>query len=55
MSKLPPHNWYLLTTPHRSTKRIQFEVCWRCGLMRLKNEATEKRIRKGCEGSTAED
>lgn len=36
--------------PHRFTKKIcHWYYCARCGLVALKNQATEDAIRKGCD------
>lgn len=33
----------------RKWRAIPWEVCRRCGLVALRNEATERRIRAGCD------
>ena len=37
------HHWF-------NYRRLSWAVCRYCGLVRLKNEATEKAVRNGCDG-----
>jgi hypothetical protein len=50
----PQHSWYVFSLAAGSTYRLSWQVCWRCGLVRMNNEATQKRIRAGCSGDTSE-
>lgn len=42
--------------PHTFVGRFcHWPVCTKCGMLRLKNKATEAAIKKGCSGSEKED
>ena len=45
---------YKAPEPHNfvARKNVQWPVCVKCGLVALKNKATEKAIRKGCGDAT---
>jgi hypothetical protein len=51
VSERVPHRWF---TPKRQP---WLRFCWRCGLLHLKNPATEKAIKHGCfaEDTVVED
>lgn len=42
VSDKTPHRW------HRPKVAPWLQYCWRCGLVALKNERTEKAIKAGC-------
>lgn len=46
MSEKKSHLWYLT-----GMKGIPWAVCAKCGLIRLKNQRTDKKVKQACPGS----
>lgn len=46
MSTAKQHHWYAT-----GMKGIPWCVCAKCGLIKLRNEKTERKVRKACPGA----
>jgi hypothetical protein len=49
-----PHTWWMVPM-RRSTYSYAYPICTFCGLVKLRNEATEKAVKAGCWGAEQED
>ncbi len=48
-----PHTFWF--PKFKGTVTSYYGICTHCGLVKLKNEATQRAIRVGCDGATHED
>jgi len=48
------HTWWR-PSQRRNTKSFHWFICTFCGLVLLKNAATQKLVKQGCKGAEQED